>query len=50
MSLILMAFATSRAKKNRLRVGDFQIIYSVDKKEKVIDLIYVRNRKDAYKG
>ena len=34
----------------RLRVGDFRVIYSVNKKEKVIDLIYVRNRKDAYKG
>jgi mRNA interferase RelE/StbE len=34
----------------RLRVGDFRVIYSVNKKEKVVDLIYVRNRKDVYKG
>jgi mRNA interferase RelE/StbE len=33
----------------RLRVGDYRIIYSVDKEEKQITVHYVRHRRDVYR-
>jgi mRNA interferase RelE/StbE len=33
----------------RLRVGDYRVIYSVDDSRRVIDIVAVRNRKDAYR-
>lgn len=33
----------------RLRVGDYRILYSVDKKKKSIIILSVQHRKDAYK-
>ncbi len=33
----------------RIRVGDFRIIYEFDRKRNVIDVLYVRNRREAYK-
>ncbi|MCK5719368.1 MAG: type II toxin-antitoxin system RelE/ParE family toxin [Thiomargarita sp.] len=32
-----------------MRVGDYRIIYSVDEEKKLIDIIAVRHRKDAYR-
>ncbi len=32
----------------RLRVGDYRIIYSTDDKEKLIDIIRIRHRKESY--
>jgi mRNA interferase RelE/StbE len=33
----------------RLRVGDYRIIYQVDKENKAIVVYHIRHRKDAYK-
>jgi mRNA interferase RelE/StbE len=33
----------------RLRVGDYRVIYSVDDSEKIVDIVAVRDRKDAYR-
>lgn len=33
----------------RLRVGDYRIIFEIDSKRKNVIIIYIRNRKDAYK-
>jgi mRNA interferase RelE/StbE len=33
----------------RLRVGDYRVVYSVDTRAKVVDLIYARHRKDIYR-
>jgi mRNA interferase RelE/StbE len=33
----------------RLRVGDYRVIYSVDDAEKIIDVIAIRPRRDAYR-
>lgn len=33
----------------RIRIGDYRVIYSIESKEKLIDIIAVRHRKDAYK-
>lgn len=32
----------------RIRVGDYRLIYQVDKKEKIITVQMVRHRKDIY--
>jgi mRNA interferase RelE/StbE len=32
----------------RIRVGDYRIIYSIDDSNKVVDITYVRHRKNAY--
>jgi len=34
----------------RVRVGDYRIIYQVDNDKKIVTVIYVRHRKDAYKN
>jgi mRNA interferase RelE/StbE len=33
----------------RIRVGDYRIVYSIDKKIKQITIQYVRHRRDAYR-
>lgn len=33
----------------RLRVGDYRIIYQIDKEERLITVYYVRHRRDVYK-
>ena len=33
----------------RLRVGDYRIIYEVDKNARVVTIHYVRHRRDAYR-
>lgn len=32
----------------RLRVGDYRIVYKINKVEQLIDVLYVRKREDAY--
>ncbi|MBS3967261.1 MAG: type II toxin-antitoxin system RelE/ParE family toxin [Truepera sp.] len=34
----------------RLRIGHYRVVYSVDAGVKVVALIYVRHRKDVYRG
>jgi len=33
----------------RLRVGDYRIVYSIDDNNNLVDIIAVRDRKEAYK-
>ena len=33
----------------RLRGGDYRVVYSVDDARRVVDIVAVRNRKDAYR-
>jgi mRNA interferase RelE/StbE len=33
----------------RLRVGDYRVVYRVDDDSRVVDVISVRHRKDAYR-
>ncbi len=33
----------------RIRVGDFRVIYSVNDKDKIVDILSVTNRKDSYR-
>jgi mRNA interferase RelE/StbE len=33
----------------RLRVGDYRVIYSVDDDHRAVDIVAVRDRKDAYR-
>jgi mRNA interferase RelE/StbE len=33
----------------RLRIGNYRVIYSVDDHEKVVDIVAIRHRKDAYR-
>jgi mRNA interferase RelE/StbE len=32
----------------RIRIGDWRVIYSIDDKKRVVDIIYVRHRSKAY--
>ena len=34
----------------RLRVGDYRIVYEVDTERRVVDLLFVRHRRDAYRN
>lgn len=34
----------------RLRVGDYRVVYSVDKPSRSIQVLGVRHRKDVYRG
>lgn len=40
-----------RGRRNlwRMRVGDYRVVYTVDDDEKVVDIIAVRHRRDAYR-
>jgi mRNA interferase RelE/StbE len=33
----------------RLRVGDYRVIYSIDDQSRIVDVIAVRHRSDAYR-
>ncbi|KPL11054.1 hypothetical protein AMJ85_04740 [candidate division BRC1 bacterium SM23_51] len=33
----------------RLRVGDYRVIYAVDDKNRLVDIIAIRHRRDAYR-
>ena len=33
----------------RIRIGDYRVIYSVDDRERLVDIVAVRHRKDAYR-
>ncbi len=32
----------------RIRVGDWRVIYSIDDKKRIVDIIYIRHRSKAY--
>ncbi|MCH7886936.1 MAG: type II toxin-antitoxin system RelE/ParE family toxin [Candidatus Marinimicrobia bacterium] len=34
----------------RIRVGDYRVVYNIDKKRKMITIYYIRHRKDAYRS
>lgn len=34
----------------RIRLGDYRVIYQVDKKRKTVTVVHVRHRKDAYRN
>jgi len=34
----------------RLRSGDFRVVYRVDRERRLIEIVRVRNRKEAYRG
>lgn len=33
----------------RIRVGDYRVIYSIDDRRQIVDIVTVRHRSDAYK-
>jgi len=33
----------------RLRVGDYRIVYSVDDRQRLVDIVAVRHRREAYR-
>ncbi len=33
----------------RIRIGDYRVIYAIHEKERVIDIIGIRHRSDAYR-
>lgn len=33
----------------RIRVGEYRVVYVIDDKQKVVDIIAVRHRRDAYR-
>ena len=33
----------------RIRVGDYRVIYTVDDRSKVVDIVAIRHRSDAYR-
>lgn len=33
----------------RIRVGDYRVVYSVNEEEKLVNIVAVRHRKDAYR-
>jgi mRNA interferase RelE/StbE len=33
----------------RIRVGDYRVLYAIDDTERLVDIIAVRHRKDAYR-
>ena len=40
-----------RGSKNlwRIRIGDYRVVYSVDDTPRVVDIVVVRHRSDAYR-
>ncbi|MDQ7841528.1 MAG: type II toxin-antitoxin system RelE/ParE family toxin [bacterium] len=39
----------SRGALYRIRIGDYRVIYSVDDEKRVVDVVAVRHRSDAYR-
>ncbi len=33
----------------RIRIGDYRVLYSIDDKEFIVDVVAVRDRKDVYR-
>ncbi len=33
----------------RIRIGDYRVLYSIEENEKIIDIVAIRHRKEAYK-
>jgi mRNA interferase RelE/StbE len=33
----------------RIRVGEYRVIYSINDKEQVVDIVVIRHRRDAYR-
>lgn len=33
----------------RIRVGDYRVLYAIDDRQKLIDIIAIRHRRDAYR-
>lgn len=33
----------------RIRVGDYRVLYTIEESEKLVDIVAVRHRKEAYK-
>ena len=33
----------------RIRVGNYRVIYSIDDRNRIVDIVVVRHRKDAYR-
>lgn len=33
----------------RIRIGDYRVVYSIDDSRRVVDIIAVRHRRDAYR-
>ena len=33
----------------RIRVGEYRVIYSIDDQQRIVDIIAVRHRRDAYR-
>ena len=33
----------------RIRIGDYRVIYDIDGKKKIIDIVVIRHRQSAYK-
>lgn len=33
----------------RIRLGDYRIVYYINEREKIIDIVRIRHRKDVYK-
>ena len=33
----------------RIRVGDYRVIYSIDDRQRLVDIVTVRHRSDAYR-
>ena len=40
---------TGEGNKWRIRIGDYRVIYKIDDAIRIITILYVRHRKDAYK-
>ncbi len=47
MSPYAVTFA--RSARGELRVGDYRVIYEVDDGKRVVDVVAVRHRSDAYR-
>jgi mRNA interferase RelE/StbE len=33
----------------RIRIGDYRVIYSVDDKQRIVDIVRIRHRREAYR-
>ena len=33
----------------RIRIGEYRAVYSIDDKSRMVDIIYIRHRKDVYR-
>ena len=33
----------------RIRIGDYRVIYSVDNRQRIVDIVRIRHRREAYR-